>query len=110
MSYDEFEKYFELVNEYDEHKRKWTEWNEYNFYYHDLEGGYVTIFGEYRENGRKVQVRCFLENNENNKLIKASSTCCRRDTFSLDTGLDLAKKRLIVKLLEEELKQYVEII
>lgn len=102
MSYNEFEKYFELVNEC---KRQWTEWKEYDFYYDDLICNYVSTSVEYRTNGKKVQLRC--SNLENDKFIKTEATCNKVDTFVLDTGIDIAEKRLRIKLLQEELKQYI---
>ena len=102
MSYNEFEKYFKLVNE---RKRQWTEWAEYDFYYDDLICNYVSTSVECRTNGKKVQLRCL--NLENDKFIKAEATCNKVDTFVLDTGIDIAEKRLRIKLLQEELKQYI---
>lgn len=102
MSYNEFEKYFELVNE---RKRQWTKWKKYDFWHYDLIGNYVSTYVEYRTNGKKVQLRC--SDLEDDEYIKAEATCSKVDTFVLNTGLDIAGKRLKIKLLQEELKQYI---
>lgn len=101
MSYNEFEKYFELVE-----KNAWTEWERYKFAYNDLEGAYESILVEYRTNGKIVQLRTC--DYEKDKFIKASSTCSSADDFSLKKGLALAEKRLVIKLLNEELDEYVK--
>ena len=102
MSYNEFEKYFDLVNEC---KRQWTKWKKYDFGYNDLLGNYIITNAEYRTNGKKVQLRCSILVDDEH--IKAEATCSKVDTFVLNTGLDIAGKRLKIKLLQEELKQYI---
>lgn len=100
MSYDEYEKYFEPVKE--KAKREWTRWirRPYNvsFVYNangmsmnDENSGSVW----YRFNGKRVQVKTFMSD----KSLKASASCCKNDTFDLDTGLALAFKRLFPKVL-----------
>lgn len=100
MSYNEFEKYFELVK-----KNTWTAWERYKFAYNNLEGSYKNIWVEYRTNGKVVQLRAC--DYEKHKFIKVSSTCRNTDVFSLNTGCDIAEKRLRVKLLQEELDRYI---
>lgn len=40
--------------------------------------------------------------------LKASATCRNNDKFSLKKGLKLAEKRLIVKYLAREAKEYAD--
>lgn len=98
MSYDEFQKYFELVKMAP--KRAWTKWQEEFMYLHNIFGTKFLARFEYRHNGKKVQVR--FHN------IKAESTCSKYDEFNLETGLDLAKKRLMVKFLKNSLMDYTK--
>lgn len=101
MSYNEFEKYFELVK-----KNTWTAWERYKFAYNNLERSYKYIWVEYMTNGKVVQLRTY--DYEKDKFVKASSTCNSTDNFSLEKGLVLAEKRLIIKLLNKELDRYVK--
>lgn len=101
MSYNEFEKYFELVK-----KNTWTAWERYKFAYNNLERSYKYIWVEYRTNGKVVQLRTY--DYEKDKFVKASFMCNSTDNFSLEKGLVLAEKRLIIKLLNKELDRYVK--
>jgi hypothetical protein len=47
-------------------------------------------------NGKKIQLR--------SGVFKAETTCYKDDTFDLNKGLNLAKKRLIVKYLDKQVK------
>ena len=91
MSYDEFLKYFEGVEE-----RTWTDWEYKVITFNDIHDYRVSIKIKYRNNGKKVQVR--------RGSLKAESSCCKEDTFNLDKGLHLAINRLIVKYLDNEVK------
>lgn len=96
MSYDEYEKYFEKVET--PVKRIWSKWNVmYNNDFIDINGKKRGFLYYVRDNGKKVQVRC--------DLFKAEATCCKDDTFDFDKGLNLAKKRLIVKLLNNQVNE-----
>ena len=53
----------------------------------------------YRTNGKKIQVKSV------NPELKAEASCCKEDKFDVDKGLDLAEKRLIVKLLDYQVKE-----
>lgn len=44
---------------------------------------------------------------EDDEYIEAETTCSKVNTFVLNTGIDIAGKRLKIKLLHEELKQYI---
>ena len=53
-----------------------------------------------RNNGKKVQVKY--------ETLKASATCRNDDTFDFSKGVYLAKKRLIVKFLNSQVKEIAE--
>lgn len=95
MSYDEYEKYFEKVEE--PVKRTWSEWSDYHILHlTDLLGIPRNLNWQYRYNGKKIQVR--------SGAFKVETTCYKDDTFDLSKGLNLAKKRLIVKYLDNQVK------
>ena len=91
MSYDEFLKYFEMVEE-----KVWTDWKEERIGFYDINDNLVSIKIRYRNNGKKVQVR--------SGALKAESSCCKEDIFDLDKGLTLAINRLIVKYIDSQVK------
>ena len=94
MSYDEYEKYFEKVEE--PVKREWSDWDVDRIGFYDLNNKLQTITIKYRENGKKVQVR--------SGSYKSESTCCKEDVFDFDKGFHLAVNRLIVKYLDGQCK------
>ena len=94
MSYDEYEKYFEKVET--PVKRTWGEWDLGEINFTDINGKIKTGWYRYRNNGKKVQVKC--------GSFKAEATCCKDDVFDLEKGLTLAKSRLIVKYLDNRVK------
>lgn len=99
MSYDEYEKYFENVEE--SVKRKWSEWKYELICFRSLHDNNIVFGGMYRTNGKKVEFKvCFTKN----EVIKTSASCCRYDEFNIKKGLDLAKKRFIVKYLDQQVK------
>lgn len=95
MSYDEFEKHFELVEV--KPKNSWTKWDSVeelmgNYsYYNPFNGFLNTINAVYKTNGKKVIVK------DLDTKIKAHSTCHKNDTFDLFKGIDIAMYRLIGK-------------
>lgn len=91
MSYDEFLKYFEKVEE-----RIWTNWEETRIGFYDINNKMVVITIRHRNNGKKVQVR--------SSALKAESSCCKEDIFDFNKGFELATKRLIVKYLDNQVK------
>lgn len=100
MSYDEFQKYFELIEE--PKKREWTEWKITmgQTYTSPVTHKTVSFLCEYRHNGKKVQVR---------KLgIKAEATCAKEDEFDLETGLKLAECRLLIKFYTKDVELYAK--
>lgn len=62
----------------------------------DIRGDEKTIKYQYRDNGKRVQVR--------SGALKACSSCYNEDEFSLSSGLELAEMRLIVKYLDNQVK------
>lgn len=95
MSYDEYEKYFEKVET--PVKRTWSKWDlPFEMTFSDIRGSKKTINYQSRTNGKKVQVR--------SGAFKAEATCCKDDVFDFEKGLALAKSRLIVKYLDNQVK------
>lgn len=78
-------------------KRTWSEWSDYHILHlTDLLGIPRNLSWQYRYNGKKIQVR--------SGTFKVETTCYKDDTFNLNKGLNLAKKRLIVKYLDNQVK------
>ena len=104
MSYDEFEKYFELVTDEDKinSKHEWTEWRDSYMYFGSINGEDVDTSYQYRHNHKKVQVRCILDDDI---VLKAEACCHNTDTFDLDERLNLAEKRLLVKYMDYQVKE-----
>lgn len=94
MSYNEYEKYFEKVEI--PIKKPWSDWELGIISFTDIKGNRKTDYYRYRNNGKKVQVR--------SGAFKAEATCCKDDVFDLEKGLALAKSRLIVKYLDNQVK------
>ena len=95
MSYDEYEKYFEKVEI--PVKKPWSDWSlAHELTFMDIKGDEKTIKYQYRDNGKRVQVR--------SGVLKAGSSCYDEDEFSLSSGLELAEMRLVVKYLDNQVK------
>ncbi|MFR3126404.1 MAG: hypothetical protein ACLTVG_02315 [Coprococcus sp.] len=94
MSYNEFEKYFELVN------NKWTGWTKSNIGYYNLDKSYCLMPIEYRHNNKIFQMRTI------DKSLKSIAVCNKCDSFDFDKGFNLVKSRLIIKILQSELDKY----
>ena len=95
MSYDEYEKYFEKVEI--SVKRAWSDWSlAHELTFMDIKGDEKTIKYQYRDNGKRVQIR--------SGALKAGSSCYDEDEFSLSSGLVLAEMRLVVKYLDNQVK------
>lgn len=94
MSYNEFEKYFELVN------NKWTGWTKSNIGYYNLDKSYCLMPIEYRHNNKIFQMRTI------DKSLKSIAVCNKCDSFDFDKGFNLVKRRLIIKILQSELDEY----
>lgn len=94
MSYDEYEKYFEKVET--PVKKPWSDWEIEKICFTDINDNRKIDYYRYRTNGKKVQVRC--------GAFKAEATCCKDDVFDFEKGLALAKSRLIVKYIDNQVK------
>lgn len=92
MSYDEFLKYFEVVD-----NNAWTDWKKTTVTIRNIDGELERIVLEHRNNHKKTQVRY--------NGLKAESTCHSIDVFDAEKGLKLAIKRLHVKYLDRQVKQ-----
>lgn len=117
VSYDEIQKYFEKVIDTKEEKQKskrvWTDWKEFELC--DLKGfdceychyrllcNTDTMF-EYKTNYKKTIVKCKI----GNEILKAESTCHKNDTFNINKGLEIALKRLAVKIAKYELEKTIK--
>lgn len=101
MSYDEFEKYFELV----ESKRVWGEWKckHLDHKYIGKPGLNIETQIETRTNGKIVQARFRMGDGT---YITSRATCHKDDMFSVEKGTLLAEKRLIAKIFMNEAKDY----
>lgn len=91
MSFDEYEKYFERV---------WTKWKHHYLNFYDPKGYDIDLDTFVRENGKHVQIK------STDGSLKASATCRNDDEFSFEKGLNLAERRLIVKYIAREVKEY----
>ena len=100
MSFNEYKKYFELVEEKESSKRTWSKWKPYHSQFYDQDGYNIDLDTFVRGNGKRVQIKLADES------LKASATCRNDDEFSFEKGLDLAERRLIVKYLSREVKEY----
>lgn len=101
MSFDEYEKCFELVEEEKEQaKRVWTKWKHHYLNFYDPKGYDIDLDTFVRENGKHVQIK------STDGSLKASATCRNDDEFSFEKGLNLAERRLIVKYIAREVKEY----
>lgn len=96
MSYDEYEKYFERVEL--PKKREWSKWKNEKISFYDMNDRLITIDILYRDNEKKIQVK--------HDNCRAESTCNKVDTFDFNKGFELATKRLIVKYLDRQVKEF----
>lgn len=99
MSYSEFEKYFEKVEE--QKKGEWGNWVSSGATYSDpFDNEERTLCYEVRDNDKKVQVR--------SGDFKAEATCCDDDEFDFDKGRELAVRRLIAKIISACVENYAK--
>ena len=99
MSFDEYEKYFELVKT--PTKKPWSEWIACGFLeFIDIYGKTASIKYQYRENSKKIQIRSECKYG----VIRTRTSCHDEDNFDLNKGLILAEKRLIAKYLNKQVK------
>lgn len=78
-------------------KKPWSQWSlPFEMILPDIKYGKKIVNYQSRTNGKKVQVR--------SGVFKAEATCCKDDVFDFEKGLALAKSRLIVKYLDNQVK------
>lgn len=103
MTLKEYNEYFKPYGNCNDKKKKWSKWKSKTKNYFTLDGEFRSITIEYRTNGQTVQVRTGVSGN----YLRARSSCSPRDNFVMDNGLDIAEKRLIMKLHQQELDRVV---
>lgn len=96
MSYDELEKYFEVIQ-----KKSWSEWVTKEKYVTFPNGEMKLIQFSYRSDGKSVQVR--------HGNFRTKSSCSPCDDFNLNKGIRIAflrlAKKLIAKHIDEKIKR-----
>jgi len=102
MSYNECEKYFKHYKPIK--KREWTGWAMRTMEYCRLDSRLVPVIYHYRYNNKQIQIRT----NRYNAKIECHTSCNKCDEFSLKKGLELAEKRLKLKLLQAELNDFTD--
>ena len=95
MSYDELDKYFEVIP-----SRTWSEWKEKCRWITGPDGEPWGIEFSYRYNGKRVQVRC--------GNIQEESGCSPCDNFDLEKGIEIAFLRLTKKLYPEYIDEMIK--
>lgn len=111
MSYDEFEKYFinyDETNVKKESKRKWNDWKYDTFIYYTFEGGSYTVPVKYRSNGKTVELRTNWENDKDLVNLKTKASCNKNDDFDFDIGIDIADRRMQIKLMKRDLEDFLD--
>lgn len=103
ISFDEYEKYFELVEEEKEPvKRAWSKWKPGYIIFYNQTGECIEEDIYYRENRKRVQVKL------KDGSLRANASCCKEDKFDFFKGRELAERRLVVKYLDREVKKYAD--
>lgn len=103
MSFDEYEKYFELVEKEKEPVRRvWSKWKLGYIVFYNSIGERISEYIYYRENKKRVQVKL------KDGSLRANASCCEEDEFDLSKGRELAERRLVVKYLSREVKKYAD--
>lgn len=110
MSYDDFEKHFELVQvekKIEKKKHEWTEWKDVSLlpgFYDPIAGKHVNVILEWRtDNKKRVQVRM-----KDNPQLRSRSSCYKDDKFSVYNGYSLAKRRVYIKWLSKVVDEYAK--
>lgn len=101
MSYNEFEKYFEKVEPVIK-KRVWSNWKYSVIKFKDIDGVIRDIPIYVRHNNKKVQIK------GTDFKLKSEAVCCKEDFFNYYRGFELAKRRLIVKYLDAQVKTFAK--
>lgn len=98
MSYDELDKYFEVIPG----KVGWSEWIPDKVEYIDSYGAKYSCPVYYRYNNKRVEMK--------GSGLRSKSSCSPVDIFDLDVGLKIAELRFIKKLIgrniDDEIKAY----
>lgn len=95
MSYNEYEKYFEKVENV---RTKWSEWMSCALVVGDAGERY-----EYKTNNTKVLVRLI-----DSGLYKSKSSCYKEDKFDLALGIKLAIARSELKAAQQNLDEIMK--
>lgn len=109
MSYDEFERYFELVpvenKKVEKKKHEWTPWEDrFSDFYNPIRDDFIDVDLEWRtDNEKRVQVRM-----KDDPQLRSRSSCYKDDKFSVTDGYDLAKCRLYIKWLSKVVDEYAK--
>lgn len=86
-------------------KRKWSEWEYDSFVYYDFWGKGYVVPVKHRNDGKVIQLRTDWDDADN---IKVKSSCNKTDKFNFDTGMDIADRRMQIKLMERELEKMLD--
>lgn len=108
MSYDDFEKHFELIqveNKVEKKKHEWTKWQPTNAsFYNPVTNIFEEIGLEWRtDNEKRVQVRM-----KNDPQLRSRSSCYKNDKFSVTDGYFLAKYRVYTKWVSKVVDDYTK--
>ena len=109
VTFDDFKKYFEIIEEKEEKKNTWSDWNYDVFTYFSLTGEVYDLPVKFRNNGRVVDFRTNCDESDyHNVKVKA---CCNEkhgDVFDLEKGISIADAKLTIKLLQMELNDMID--
>lgn len=79
--------------------RRWTKWENGKNGTYLIENGKPLSY-QYRYNGKRVQIK--------HGVFKAEACCHKDDEFDLLVGLSIAMRRLIIKILTNQIEQQIE--
>ena len=102
MSYDEYLKYFEPVIIEVKKVRPWHPWAKATLKFYDInyEVSYCDVY--YKHNEKRLKIK------SEDWGVTAEACCHYEDEFDVKKGLELASKRLLVKILDKQVKQFAE--
>lgn len=105
MSFNEFEKYFELSDQRIDQTKKyeWNAWTIYTIEFYDLFDIKRVFVCKIRDNGKKVQLKAEI----NGKVFKAEAACHEEDEFNFNIGRQLAGYRFKKKFIDHQLKEQI---
>ncbi len=113
MSFDEYTKYFTVVNvigadEEKSNKPVFTEWKIFDSSFDKLDGAGPTHYPyEYCTNGKVVKVRKhYLPGiKKDREILVGKASCCEEDEFDLEKGIRLAYSRCKTKETKEQINK-----